>query len=234
MLPRGSAVANTLGVTPPDQPTQEATDEQTKLSKLSGDSFDHEFATYMVKDHQKDIQEFQDRAKANDATGALAGKQLPVLQKHLKMAQSVAGTPTQNSAASTMSNSAPTQQSSDQWRASKLAGVDIYGPDNKKVGAITDILMTKDGKAELVVVGVGGFLGLGQKDVAIPFEQVTFTDQPMPQTGTANDGGGRAVKAEANARGPGRSGSYVRSRPGKSVRRRRTRATPCWSATFER
>jgi hypothetical protein len=58
-------------------------------------------------------------------------------------------------------------------------GVDIYGPDNKKVGDITEVLFDKTGKVEMITVGVGGFLGIGAKDVAVPFDQVTWSDQPM-------------------------------------------------------
>ena len=105
------------------------------------------------------------------------------------MAQALVGGAAQNSGASSTLSSAPTQESPDEWRASKLAGIGIYGPDNKKVGDISDVLMTKDGKVDYVVVGVGGFLGIGQKDVAIPYGQVTFTDQPMTQTGAATGGG---------------------------------------------
>lgn len=65
------------------------------------------------------------------------------------------------------------------WRASKLVGVDIYGPDNKKVGDVTEIVLDKSGKIEMITVGVGGFLGIGSKDVAIPFEQVTWSEMPM-------------------------------------------------------
>lgn len=71
------------------------------------------------------------------------------------------------------------QPSPDQWRASKLMGVGIYGPDNKSVGKITDVLMGKDGKVQDVIIGVGGFLGIGEKDVAIPFAAVSFTDEPI-------------------------------------------------------
>ena len=67
------------------------------------------------------------------------------------------------------------------WRASKLSGVAIYGPDNRKVGNISDVLMDHSGKAAAIVIGVGGFLGIGQKDVAVPYDQVHFTDQPMPR-----------------------------------------------------
>lgn len=65
------------------------------------------------------------------------------------------------------------------WRASKLMGVDIYGPDDKKVGDVTEVIFDKTGKIDMVTVGVGGFLGIGSKDVAIPFDQVTWSDQPM-------------------------------------------------------
>lgn len=71
------------------------------------------------------------------------------------------------------------QQSSTQWRASKLVGVRIYGPGQTDVGKITDVLVDHDGKAQAIVVGVGGFLGIGEKDVAVPYGQVKFTDQPI-------------------------------------------------------
>ncbi len=78
-----------------------------------------------------------------------------------------------------------TQEGSDMWRASKLSGVAVYGPDNRKVGNISDVLMDHSGKATTVVIGVGGFLGIGQKDVAVPYDQVHFTDQPMtPPSGS--------------------------------------------------
>jgi putative membrane protein len=178
------SVAKTLGVTPPDLPTTQAQDEQTKLSKLTGDGFDKEFASYMVTDHEKDIEEFQEQTKATPGPASdMAAKQLPTLQNHLKMAQAIAK---KGDAAPAAMSSAPSQETLDQWRASKLAGVVIYGPDNKKVGTITDVLMSKEGKAEFVVIGVGGFLGIGEKDVAIPYDQVKFTEQPMvPPNATA-------------------------------------------------
>ena len=174
-------VAKSLGVTPPDHPMAEAQDEQTKLSKLSGAAFDRDFLDGMVKDHEKDIKEFEDQAKANQGpTSDLAAKQLPVLQKHLKMAQEILANSNQTATAAPASTGSvsPTRETPDEWRASKLAGIPIYGPDNKKVGTITDVLMNREGKAELVVIGVGGFLGIGEKDVSVPYDQVKFTDQP--------------------------------------------------------
>jgi len=174
-------VAKSLGVTPPDRPMTEAQDEQTKLSKLSGAAFDRDFLDGMVKDHEKVIKEFEDQAKANQGpTSDLAAKQLPVLQKHLAMAQEILASSNQTATAAPGSTDrvSPTREAPDEWRATKLAGVPIYGPDNKKVGTITDVLMNREGKAELVVIGVGGFLGIGEKDVSVPYDQVKFTDQP--------------------------------------------------------
>ncbi len=58
-------------------------------------------------------------------------------------------------------------QKSDQFLASKFKGTDVVGNDNEKIGDVSDILFDKDGKIEAYVVGVGGFLGIGAKDVAL-------------------------------------------------------------------
>jgi sporulation protein YlmC with PRC-barrel domain len=48
----------------------------------------------------------------------------------------------------------------------------VYDPQDNKIGEIMDVLMDKDGKATALIVGVGGFLGAGEKDVAVPFQAV--------------------------------------------------------------
>ena len=58
-------------------------------------------------------------------------------------------------------------QKPDQWLASKFKGTDVLGSDNQKIGDVSDILFDKDGKVEAYVIGVGGFLGIGSKDVAL-------------------------------------------------------------------
>ncbi len=58
-------------------------------------------------------------------------------------------------------------QKPDQWLASKFKGTDVLGSDNQKIGDVTDILFDKGGKVEAFVVGVGGFLGIGSKEVAL-------------------------------------------------------------------
>ncbi len=52
---------------------------------------------------------------------------------------------------------------------------DVYDPNNNKIGQISDVLVDKSGKIRTLIIGVGGFLGAGQKDVAVPFEEVQAT-----------------------------------------------------------
>jgi sporulation protein YlmC with PRC-barrel domain len=58
-------------------------------------------------------------------------------------------------------------QKPDQWLASKFKGTDVLGSDNQKIGDVSDILFDKSGKIEAFVIGVGGFLGVGSKEVAL-------------------------------------------------------------------
>jgi len=48
----------------------------------------------------------------------------------------------------------------------------VYDPNDNKVGEIMDVLMDHEGKASALIIGVGGFLGAGEKDVAVPFNAV--------------------------------------------------------------
>ena len=59
------------------------------------------------------------------------------------------------------------QQTADQLLATKFKGTNVMGPNDEKVGDVSDILFDKDGKVLAYVIGVGGFLGIGSKDVAI-------------------------------------------------------------------
>ena len=70
------------------------------------------------------------------------------------------------------------RQGPDLWRASRLVGVDVLGPDGRKVGDITEVLLDHDGRAAAVVIGVGGFLGIGRKDVALPYAALHLTGVP--------------------------------------------------------
>jgi sporulation protein YlmC with PRC-barrel domain len=83
-----------------------------------------------------------------------------------------------------------TQMPPDLMRGSQLMGIDVYGADNQKIGDIDEVLVDRQGKIHGFVVGVGGFLGIGQKDVAIPFDQVQWlSNQELQASANANQGG---------------------------------------------
>ena len=54
---------------------------------------------------------------------------------------------------------------------SNILNESVYGPDGANIGEVEDILVKSDGKIEGLVVGVGGFLGLGEKNVALRMDQ---------------------------------------------------------------
>jgi len=59
--------------------------------------------------------------------------------------------------------------------ASKFIGMTVYSADNKNIGDVNDLLFDKDGKVKAVIIGIGGFLGMGEKDVALPLSQINMT-----------------------------------------------------------
>ena len=65
-----------------------------------------------------------------------------------------------------------------QWRASKLIGVDVYNTANEKIGDIDEILIDASGKVTSVIIGVGGFLGIGQHDVQVQLSELKFVNEP--------------------------------------------------------
>jgi putative membrane protein len=83
-------LARRAGVSISDQPVPEAAQERIKLGKLRGHAFDREFASYMVKDHRKDVAEFEKQARKRGPAAELARQTLPVLRKHLAMAERLA------------------------------------------------------------------------------------------------------------------------------------------------
>ncbi len=53
----------------------------------------------------------------------------------------------------------------------------VYDPSDNKIGEIMDVLVDRAGKATALIIGVGGFLGIGEKDVAVPFDAVQVTSK---------------------------------------------------------
>ena len=72
---------------------------------------------------------------------------------------------------------------SGQWRASKMDGLKVYNEANENIGTINDLLMDKSGAIKIAVIGVGGFLGVGEHLVAVPYEKLKFVNEAVAYTG---------------------------------------------------
>jgi sporulation protein YlmC with PRC-barrel domain len=68
----------------------------------------------------------------------------------------------------------------------------VYDPSDNKIGQIMDVLVDHEGKAEALIIGVGGFLGMGEKDVAVPFNAVHVTKRT--NTATSNNPNAAGVR----------------------------------------
>lgn len=88
---KATQVAQELNVTPPTEPNSNQKHAYDRAAKLHGANFDREFARHMIIDHKEDIVKYQKASKSkNAAVAGYASESLPTLQKHLKMAQSIA------------------------------------------------------------------------------------------------------------------------------------------------
>jgi len=95
-----------------------------------------------------------------------APEQKPVQEPQAIQAQS--STPSSATPAGSASGTFVSAQTPNQWLASDFKGTDVIGANDEKIGDVDDLLFDKDGKVVAYVVGVGGFLGIGAKDVALP------------------------------------------------------------------
>lgn len=83
-------------------------------------------------------------------------------------------------------------QGMNQFRASKFVGLSVYGTDNQKIGEINELLLDGSGNVQAAVIGVGGFLGMGEKNVAVPFSSLAWMNT-KPGTATAANSGGSST-----------------------------------------
>ena len=103
------------------------------------------------------------------------------------------------------------------WRASKLVGLNVYNANNEKIGDINELITDASGKIDTVVIGAGGFLGMGEHNVGIPFSQVKFVNEPVKASSTTTTN---------NAPRTTGSGTATTTTTTTTVRRRTIRTTP--------
>ena len=80
-----------------------------------------------------------------------------------------------------------------EMRASKLIGAAVRNDANESIGDINEIILDKDGKVAAVVVGVGGFLGMGEREVALDFKSLRFERDSSAMT----EAGANIIKVNA-------------------------------------
>ena len=118
-------------------------------------------------------------------------------------------------------NSSTMMHKEGQWRSSKLIGVDVYNEANEKVGNIEELILDKSGKVEHVVLGVGGFLGMGEHFVAVAFDKLKWVSEPIRSTTASTAPAGTAPDTTVNsdartaANGPAKTttGAAATTRP---------------------
>ena len=106
-------------------------------------------------------------------------------------AQSTVAPATTSTMSSTVVNHA------DLWRSSKLIGVNVYNDNNDKLGDISEVLIDKTGKVAGVVIGVGGFLGMGQHDIMVDMAKLKFVNEPVRTSSTTTTTTGAASDTRA-------------------------------------
>jgi sporulation protein YlmC with PRC-barrel domain len=107
-----------------------------------------------------------------------------------------AQTPTATTDRANMAPAAASDSSSYQgnWRASKLVGLSVYNDNNESLGSINDLLTDKSGNIKAVVIGVGGFLGVGEHLVAVPLDKIKFVNEPVAYAGAGAPASGAGTR----------------------------------------
>jgi sporulation protein YlmC with PRC-barrel domain len=86
------------------------------------------------------------------------------------------------------------------WRARAIDGATVYNAQGQNIGTINNLLLNSSGKAEKAIISVGGFIGIGNRLVEVPFSHLTF------KPSTDNNGGG--ATAGGNNGGNGHQQDY--------------------------
>jgi sporulation protein YlmC with PRC-barrel domain len=95
------------------------------------------------------------------------------------------------------------------WRSSKLIGVNVYNEQNEKLGDINEIILDPSGKVTGYVVGVGGFLGMGEHDILVEATKIKFVNEPVRTA--SNTTGNPPAGAPTNTRNVSNTSGTPRS-----------------------
>lgn len=147
---------------------------------------------------------------------AIAGLAGTALLASVAFAQSPSTSGETKMSPGTASDTASPSSLQGNWRASKMVGLSVYNDKNESIGSINDMITDKNGKIVAVVIGVGGFLGVGEHLVAVPFDKVKFSSEPVAYGGTASAPAG------------GASGSKTGTTTGAATSTTTSKPNPWW------
>jgi Spy/CpxP family protein refolding chaperone len=107
-----------------------------------------------------------------------------LLAAALMSSSAFAQTSAPSSTAPAATNIAP-KSNAGHWRSSKLIGVNVYNEQNDKLGDINEIILDPAGNVTGYVVGVGGFLGMGEHDILVDPTKIKFVNEPVRNAAAA-------------------------------------------------
>jgi putative membrane protein len=202
-----------------------------KLKGLSGNQFDKEYVRMQIDAHQKAVALFESYAAAgeNDDLKKWVGDTLPTLKEHLEEAQNLKTAVDQTAQAedSKKSDDASarddktaavtdeeakkparksnikylTRQAPTDWTAEALIGRTVENSNGDNLGEINNVIINEKGNVVAAVIGVGGFLGIGEKNVAVPFDALDFrTLDPAERRADTRDEKAEQKRDAAEAR----------------------------------
>ncbi|HEX2137768.1 MAG TPA: PRC-barrel domain-containing protein [Microvirga sp.] len=82
------------------------------------------------------------------------------------------------------------------FSAERLKGAEVVGLDITRIGEVEDVLVDRTGRVAAVVIGVGGFLGIGQKSIAVPFESLLLNFEASPTQGPSSSNTGAGLQTQ--------------------------------------
>jgi len=175
-----------------------------QLSSASGSQFASMYRDQQIDAHKEAIQLYQQYSQQGDNAELrqFVDSTIPALQEHLQLAQNLPQEP------GTAVSQAPGMQMGqkmgrhtaqgetkiigslgpDHVFASDLEDMDIYSTAGEQIGEVSDVVLNRNGETVALVVGVGGFLGLGEKNVAIPFTAVEISASRRDESATTEPG----------------------------------------------
>jgi putative membrane protein len=173
-------IAEQKGIELPQDLSEDAQQTVEELQQQSGAEFDEAYMDEMVSDHEDDVAAFEDyveNAQDQDLR-AFAEETLPTLQEHLDLAkqtqEQVAAAGEQEQPDPAMAADEPTGEPTEGQPGfvslDEVLGSSVINENGEEVAKIDDLVVRDE--AHYAVLSVGGFLGIGEKNVAIPLDEL--------------------------------------------------------------